>query len=309
MLKKIKENKAQLITVLLIMAVVVARNLVFLFSKGRPMPTIIALCIGMSVLYVLFFFNRIPVSREELFRGENLVRIIGALVVFAAGFTLNNITHDFCVSVIALAVMIYCASDIRFMPVNVVAAILLTVLRYETVVFNAAPWAIVISFAVTLPKLKGAEGWKKLIFSASAVTTAAMLAYNIYQLRFVLSLSTAKSYLLTTVVMVLFAALFVICAVLSLRSRKASPARKKKKAVEGKKPEYAAAFGYAVAAAASLACTLQESRVVMAGIIGILMSLLVLSENLSQISIFADKAAGALGGLADKVFSASETEK
>lgn len=292
--------------IILVAAVVIARNLVALSNKGRPGAFVLIFCITMSVMYALFFFSKIPANNAELFSGESLIRIPSALLIFLWSFSEFYITHDYCLTMAVLPVMIFCASDVRFMPLNVIAGLALTVFGYETVGFDAIPWSLAVSFVLVAPKLKEAETWKKLVFAATQICTAALLIYNIYQLRFNFSLQTAKSYLLTTVIMILFAAFFIVCAVLSLRSKKASPARKKKKAVEGKKPEYLAAFGYTVAAVFALLSTMHESRIVMGAMVGVLMSLLMLCKDSTCVQLLTDKAAGAVGGLVNRI-SASET--
>lgn len=309
MLKKLSENKSQVIVLVLMAVVVLARNLVTLFSKGNPGTEILIFCIAMSLLYVFHFFKKFPTNRAELFKGEGLIGIICALAIFLAAFTRHYITHDFCLAMFALFGMILCATDIRLMPVNAVAALALSVINGATSAFTSIPFAIAVSFAVVLPSVRGAELWKKLVFAATQISNAVMLGYNIYQLRFNFSFHTALSYLLTTVILALFAALFVALAVLSLRSRKAAPARKRKKAVEEVKPRYNEAFAYALIAVFALLFTLHESRVVMAGIVGVLTSIFVLSKNTTAVKAYADKTAAAIGGVADKVFSASDEEE
>lgn len=308
MLKKLSENKSQIIAVVLIAAVVLVRNLTALYSKGNPLLPILTFCILMSVLYVLFFFNKIPSKKEDFFTGESLIRIVTALIVFLWSFSTYYINHDFCLAMIALPVMIFCAADIRFMPINVVVALALTMFRYEAVAFSVILWSVVTSFVLVAPGLKEAETWKKLVFSAAQICTSAAVIYNAYQLRFNFSFQGAKGNIITTVVIALLAVLFIACMAISLRSKKATPARKKKKAVEGKKAEYYAAFGYAVAAAAALLCAMLDRRTAMVGIAGSLMSLLMLCRNSTCIQIYADKAAGAIEGVVDKI-AASDNEE
>lgn len=308
MLKRLSENKSQIMAVVLIAAVVLVRNLTALYSKGNPLLPILTFCILMSVLYVLYFFNKIPSKKKEFFTGESLIRIIGALIIFLWSFSIYYLSHDFCLAMVALSVMITCASDIRFMPVNVVAALALTVFRYETVAFSVIPWSVIISFVLVAKGLKEAETWKKLVFSATQICSFAAIVYNAYQLRFNFSLQGASGNIITTVVLVLLAALFIACMAVSLISQKASPARKKKKAVKGKKADYYAAFGYVVAVVIFLLCATLDQRTAMVGIAGGLMGLLMLCRNSTCIQIYADKAAGAIGEVVDKVAS-SDDEK
>lgn len=308
MLKKLSENKGQIIAVVLIMAVVLTRNLTALYNKGNPLLPIITLCVLMSVMFALFFFSKLPYKKEEFFTGETFIKIASALVIFLWTFSIYYITHDFCLAMSVLPVMIFCASDIRFMPVNVVAALAVTVFGYETVAFNAIPWSVAVSFVLVAGGLKEAETWKKLVFTASQICSVALLIYSIYQLRFNFSLQGAKGNIATTVVLVLLAAIFIACTVISLRSQKASPARKKKKAVEGKKADYYGAFGYAVAAAFCLLGSALDQRTAMGGIAGSLMTLLMVCRNSTCVQVYADKAAGAIGGVVDKI-AASDNEE
>lgn len=308
MLKRMSENKGQIITVALIMAVVLIRNLTALYNKGNPLLPIITLCVLMSVLFTLFFFSKLPSKKEEFFTGEAIIRIVSALVIFLWTFSIYYITHDFCLTMIVLPLMIFCASDIRFMPVNVVAALAVTVFGYETVAFNAIPWSVAVSFVLVAGGLKEAETWKKLVFAASQICSAALLIYSIYQLRFNFSLQGAIGNRIITVVIILLAALFAACAVISLRSKKASPARKKKKAVEGKKADYYGAFGYVVAAVFLIVSSFLDRRTAMGGIAGSLMSLLMVCRNSTCVQLYADKAAGAIGGIVDKIASSENEE-
>ncbi|MBQ2842502.1 MAG: hypothetical protein IJE72_05655 [Clostridia bacterium] len=308
MLKKLFENKSQAIMFFMVMAIVVIRNLITLYGKGNPLAPIITFCVLMSVLYVVFYFNKIPSGKDELFTGETLIRIIGALVIFLWIFSSYYVTHDFCLTMVALPIMIFCASDIRFMPLNVVSALALILFGYETAVFATIPWTFMVSFVLTAPKLKNAETWKKLVFAATQICLTADIIYIIYQLRFLFYIETAKSYLLTTIIMAVLAVLFIVCAVLSLRSKKASPARKKKKAVAGKEPEYLPAVGYTIAAVFALLSTLLELRNVAGCIAGILMSLLILCKDSTLVHIFADKAAAALRSIVDKFLPAESAE-
>ena len=309
MLKKLSENKSQIIVVLLVAAIVTARNLITLFSKGKPGEEILVYCIGMSFLFACIFFGRISLNRGDMFRGDNIIGIISALVIFIFSFERHYITHDYSLAVFAVFAMLICATDIRFMPINVMLSLAVTVFAPETPAFTSIPFAIAASFAVVMPSLKGGELWKKLVFAATQISSFIVLAYNTYQLRYNFSFHTARSYLLTTIIMAVFAALFIAAAVVSLRSRKAAPARKKKKAVEEIKPRYNEAFAYAFIALFSLLFTLHESRVVMAGIVGVLTSILVFSRNSTVVKAYADKAAGAIGSVADKLFSASDSEE
>lgn len=309
MLKKLSENKTQILIVLLLAAVVTGRNLVVLFGKGNPGIYVLLYCIFMSVFYATLFFGKIPLNKEGFFTGRGLIGVISALVIFVMAFTRFNITHDLCLTLMAMFGIAFCSTDVKFMPVAAVGTLAMTVFGYETAVFNVAPWAIAISFIVAFPALKGAEVWKKLVFAATQICSAAMLAYNIYLLRFNFSFQTAKSYLLTTIIMIVFAVIFVALAIISLKNRKASSAREKKKAVKAEKPEYAAAFGYIVAAVFTLLCTLHESRIVICGIVGILTGLTLICESSTRFRVLADNVAGAIGGVADKTFSASEAEE
>lgn len=304
--ENLSKNKTQIILIASIAAVVLAKNIIVMFNKGSPIASVMFFCIAMSILFVLFFFRVLSSKKEDFFKGETLFGAVSAVLIFLWSFSEYYITLDYCVATTALPIMIFCASDIRFMPLNAAIALVLSILNFDNAVFASAFPAVAVALVFASKQLNDAKSWKILVFAATQICLVVNGCYSVYRLRFNFSTQTARAYLATTVVMILLAVFAVVCAVVSLQSRKASPARKKKKAIEEIKADYFAALGYVVLAAFAVVSTMLELRAVMSGIVGILMAMYMICTDSSAARFITDKAANAVGKLFSGIFSKSD---
>lgn len=305
MLKNLLKNRTQIILMISVAVIVLARNIIVMLNKGSLMVGIMIFDIAMSLLFVIFFFRNVPSNKDDYFKGETLVGAISAVVIFLWSFSQYFITLDYCIAMTVLPIMIFCASDIRFMPLNVIISLLLIMFNFENIVLVSAFPAVSVAFAFASKQLEDAKAWKILVFAATQICLIFDGCYGIYCLRYNFSAQTAYAHLTTTIIMALLAAFAIACAVISLQSRKASPARKKKKAVEEIKSDYWAALGYVVMAAFAVVSTLLERRTAVSCMSGVLMALYIICTDSSAVRVIADKAANAAG----KFFNAISSSK
>ncbi|MBR5561947.1 MAG: hypothetical protein IKW12_02245 [Clostridia bacterium] len=304
MLKNLSTSKSQLKTLIFLFAVVLIKTLVVMFRKGKPSVGALVFGLLMCVFYVLLFFSKFPTKKEEFFTGQNLIRIIAAVVVFIGAFSLFYVNLAFNLTMVIIAVVLFCVSDTRFIPIGVVASLALFVI-YEPFAFTVIPAAIFVLLVLVAPRLKEAKTWEKIVFSAALVSLVICFVCVAYELRFNFSFSTLRAFPWKTVPMVIIAALFVVCAVFSLKTVKGSNRKGKKNksnsAVKEKKADYLGAFAYiAIAVFAVVSATL-ESKYAMCSIVSLLTSMFVVCTNGTQLELIADKVAVKAGKLFDKV--------
>lgn len=292
-------------------AVVIGRSVITQLGRGDPGVVGWILCVAMSVLFVLFFFINFPANKEEFFTGRNIVRTVSILLIFLWAHSEIYVDFDYVVAMVVLPVMIFCASDIRLMPVNAAVALGMAV-RFITVGVVSIPCAVVVSLILVAPRLnKESKAWEKIVFAAVQLCLIIDFIYIVYQMRFMFTFTSVTANAATTILLALFAVFFAACAVLSLKKPKASKSKKNAKkradyALADKKPEYLQAAGYIFGAVAMLVFTTLDIRFSMSGLVSVLMSVFTLCKNGTCVEKLTDKAADAIGGIVNKI-SAKET--
>lgn len=313
MLKKISENKSQLIMLMLVMATVIGRGVITQLNRGNPGVVGGILCVAMCVLFVLFFFINFPANKEEFFTGRNIVRIVSILLIFLWAHSESYVDFDYVLAMVVLPVMIFCASDIRLMPVNVAVALGMAA-GFETVGFVSVPCAVIVSLVLVAPHLnKDSKAWEKIVFAAVQLCLIIDYIYIIYQMRFMFTFTSVIANRILSILLILFAVFFIACAVLSLKKPKASKSGKKSKkkadyAISPKKSEYFSVTGYVFGAAVMLVFTTLDIRYSMSGLVGVLMTVFTVCKNGTCVEKLTDKAADAIGGFADKIFGEKAEE-
>ncbi len=311
MSKKLSVSKGQISAIIFLWAVVLSKTLVVMFRKGRPSPEAIVFGVLMCVLFVLLFFWNFPTKREEIFKGQNIIRIIAAAVVFIGAFSLFYVNAAFNMVMMLIPVALFCSSDFKLIPIGVVAS-LAVLMRYEPFAYTVIPGAIFVLLVLVAPRLKEAKQWEKIVFSAALISLTASFIYVVYQMRFIFSMSTLLAMYKKTIPLAIIAAVFIVCAVLSLQSVKRSNHKKKTKknnyAVKEKKADYLGAFAYFAIAAYSVASAMLESQYAMCCIVSLLTAMFVVCTGGTQLQLIADKVAKAADGLVNKVEDKVETE-
>ena len=302
MLKKLSVSKNQIITLLLVSVFVMGKNIVTSLSDGNPGVLGMTLCIAMSILFVVFFFLKFSAKKEELFTGNGIIRIAGALMILFWSFTRSFMNFDYVVAMVVLPIMIFCASDTKFIPVNAVIALGMAI-RFIPVGFVTIPCALFVSFILIAPKIRNAKTWEKIVFFAVMICLIIDLAYVADQMRYMFTMSSVTANIVSNIILVLFALFFTVCVVYSLKKQKKFKSKKTSKMVSAaKKPEYSAALGYIIAVAFAIACTALDARYSMSGLVGLIMSTLMVCKNGTLVEEFSDKAAKSIGRLAEKLF-------
>lgn len=309
MLKNLSTSKSQLKTLVFLFAVVLIKTLVVMFRKGKPSIEALVFGVLMCVFFVFLFFTKFPTKRDEIFTGQNIIRIIAAAVVFIGAFSLFYVNAAFNMTMVIIAVVLFCVSDTRFIPIGVVASLALLI-RYEPFAYAVIPCAIFVLLVFVAPKLKEAKLWEKLVFSAALISLTACFIYVVYQMRFIFSFSTLMAFPWKTVPMVIMAALFFACAVFSLQSVKGSGHKNKKKkndyVAKEKKADYLGAFSYVAIAVYAVASAMLESKYAMCSMVSLLTTMFVICTDGTQLQLVADKVAGLASGLFDKVADKAE---
>lgn len=311
MLKKLSVSKSQISAIIFFIAVVLTKTLVVMFRKGKPSVEALIFGVLMCVFFVFLLFSRFPTKREEIFTGQNIFRIIAAAVVFIGAFSLFYVNAAFNMTMMIIAVVLFCIADLRLVPIGVVASLALLI-RYEPFAYAVIPCAIFVLLILVAPKLRDAKQWEKLVFSAALISLVACFIYVVYQLRFIFSFSTFRAFPWKTVPMVITAVVFAACAVLSLKTVKRSNHKGKKKkndyAVKEKKADYLGAAAYFAIAVYSFASAMLESKYAMCCMVSLFTTMFVVCTDGTQLQLLADKAANAAGSLFDKVADKTEEE-
>lgn len=311
MTKKLSENKSQILMLIFVAAVVISRGVITQLGRGNPGVVGWILCVAMCVLFVLFFFINFPVNKEEFFTGRNIVRTVSILLIFLWSHSEFYVNFDYVVAMVVLPVMIFCASDIKLMPVNVAIALGMAV-RFVTVGIVSIPCAVIVSLILVAPRLnKESKAWERIVFAAVQLCLIIDFIYIVHQMRFMFTFTSVTANAATNILLALFAVFFAACAVLSLKKPKVSKSKKKAKnktdyAIANNKPEYLPAAGYIFGAAVMLVFTTLDIRFSMSGLVGVLMSVFTVCKNGTCVENLTDKAADAIGGFVNKI-SAKET--
>ena len=311
MLKNLSMSKGQIPAIIAVLAVVLSKTMVVIFRKGTPSTEAFIFAVLMCVFFVALFFSNFPTKRSELFTGQNIIRVIAALVVFVGAFSMAYVNAAFNMVMMLIPVIMFCCSDFKLMPIGVVAS-LAVLITYEPFAYTIIPAAILELIVLAAPKLKEAKSWEKIVFSAALISLSASFIYVVYQMRFIFSMSTLLAMYTKTIPLMLIFAVFVICAVFSLKSVKRSNHKKKTKknnyAVEEKKADYLGAFAYFAIAAYAFASAMLEGKYAMCCIVSLLTSMFVICSDGTQLQLVADKVAKAADGLINKVEDKVETE-
>ncbi len=301
MAKKLSITKNQIITLLLVAVVVISKTVITMLNQGNPGFMGMTLSIAMCVFFVLLFFGKFPMNKEEIFTGDGLIRVAGSLIIILWAFTYDYINFDYNIAMTALPIMMFCACDTKFLPVNVVLALGLTI-RFVTAGIVSIPCAIAVSVVLIAPKLKEAKTWEKIVFAATMLCLIIDTVYIVVEMRFMFNFSSVLANRIISIILVLFAAFYIACMVLSLKTEKAPKTKKKsKKAVQPvKKADYISALGYLAAAVCAVAFTTLDVRFAMSGMVSMIMATLVLCKEGTFVKSLTDKAASALGALINK---------
>lgn len=301
-------SKGQIPALVFLFAVVLTKTLVVMFRKGRPSVEALVFGVLMCIFFVFLFFTKFPTKRDEIFTGQNIIRIIAAAVVFIGAFSLFYVNAAFNMTMMIIAVVLFCVADLRLIPIGVVASLALLI-RYEPFAYTVIPCAIFVLLVLGAPKLKEAKQWEKIVFSAALISLTACFIYIVYQMRFIFSFSTFIAFPWKTIPMVIMAVLFVICALFSLKSVKGSNHKGKKKndyTVKEKKADYLGAFSYVAIAVYAVASAMLEGKYAMCSMVSLLTTMFVICTDGTQLQLIADKVAGLAGGLFDKVADKAE---
>lgn len=311
MLKKLSVSKGQISAIIFLWAVVLSKTLVVMFRKGRPSPEAIVFGVLMCMLFVLLLFWKFPTKREEIFTGQNIIRIIAAAVIFIGAFSLFYVNAAFNMVMMLIPVVLFCSSDFKLIPIGVVASFAV-LMKYEPFAYTVIPGAIFVLLVLVAPKLKEAKQWEKIVFSAALISLTVSFVYVVYQMRFIFSMSTLLAMYKKTIPLVMIAVVLFICAVLSLQSVKRSNNKKTKKnnyAAKEKKADYLGAFTYFAIAVYSVASAMLESQYAMCCIVSLLTAMFIVCTGGTQLQLIADKVAKTADGLINKVEDKAETEK
>ncbi len=309
MLKKLSVSKGQISAIVFLIAVVLAKTLVVMFRKGTPSVEAIIYAVLMCAFFVLLFFWKFPTKKEEIFTGQNIIRVIAAAVVFIGAFSISYVNAAFNMVMMLIPVVIFCSADFKLIPIGVVASLAVLV-SYEPFAYTVIPGAILVLLILVAPKLKGSKQWEKIVFSAALISLTACFIYVVYQMRFIFSMSTLLAMYKKTIPLVIIAIVFVLCAVFSLQSVKGSKHKKKAKkndyAVKEKKADYLGAFAYFAIAVYAFASAMLEGQYAMCCIVSLLTTMFVICTDGTQLQLITDKAAGSVGGLIDKITAEEE---
>ena len=222
MLKKLSVSKSQIAVLVLLLAAVIGRAMAVMFRKGKPSVEAMAFGVLLCLLYALLLIWKFPTQKEEFFTVLTAgVVFIGALSIFYV-----NAAFNFVVSMIAVTV--FCSSNIKLVPISVVTALLVLV-RYEPFAFTVIPAAVITMIILVAPKLKDSKAWEKIVFSGALISLIACFVYVVYQMRFIFSFSTFFATPKKTIPLIMMAAVFVVCAVISLKTVKAPKSKKNSK--------------------------------------------------------------------------------
>ncbi len=309
MLKKLSVSKGQISAIVFLIAVVLTKTLVVMFRKGQPSIEAFVFGVLMCAFFVFLFFWNFPTKKEEIFTGQNIIRIIAAAVVFIGAFSLFYVNAAFNMVMMLIPVIMFCSADFKLMPVSVIASLALLI-RYEPFAYTVIPCAIFVLLILAAPKLKEAKQWEKIVFSAALISLTACFIYVVYQMRFIFSISTFIASPVKTIPLVIIAVIFIVCAVFSLQSVKSSKHKKSKKknyAVKEKKADYLGGFTYLAAAVYAVASAMLEGKYAMCCIVSLLTAMFVICTNGTQLQLITDKVAGTVGGMIDKI-TAEEKE-
>ena len=311
MLKKLSVSKGQLSAIVFLFAVVLSKTLVAMFRKGAPSVEAIIFAVLMCAFFVVLFFLDFPTKREEFFTGQNIFRIIAALVVFIGAFAMFYVNAAFNMVMMLIPVILFCSTDFKLIPIGVVASLAVLV-TYEPFAFTVIPGAIIVLLTLVAPKLKEAKQWEKIVFSGALISLTACFIYVVYQMRFIFSFSSLKGQLSKSIPMVIIAVVFVVCAVFSLKSVKASKhkgkAKKNSYAIKEKKSDYLAGITYLGAAVYAVASAMLEGKYVMCCLVSLLATMFVICKDGTQLQLVSDKVANAAYGLVGKIEDTEETE-
>ena len=304
MLKKLSVSKNQIFALVLLAAVAIGRAMAVMFRKGRPSIEALVFGVILCLVYVLLLAWNFPTKREEFFTGQNVFRLLTVGVVFIGAISTLYVNAAFNFVLLMIAVALFCASDIRFTPISVVAALAVFV-RYEPFAYTVIPGAIIILLAVFAPEFKKSKTWEKLVFFGAMISLFASFVYVVYQLRFNFSFSTFCASLTKTIPLVLLAIVFIACAVSSLKAVKAPKSKKKKAnkdyAVKEKKADYIGALVYVFGAAYAFASAMLESKYSMCSIVALLTAMFIMSKNNTELKVVTDKIAGSAAGVVDRL--------
>ena len=291
--------------------VVLGKSVVAMFSKGRPSVGALIFGVLMCLLSVALLFFDFPMTKEALFEGKNIFRIIAALVIFIGAFSVFYVNLAFNMIMTIIPIAVFCSSDTKFIPISVVACLSIF-LRYDPFAFTVIPAAIFVTLILVAPKLKEAKIWEKLVFAAAIISYVIAFGNVVYELRFNFSMSTFIASPTKTIPLMLIAAFCIVCAVMSVKADKPSKHKKKTKKSDYeskvKKPEYLAAFTYAAAAVYCFATAMLEGKYAMCSIVALLLSLFMVCRNETQVQLVSDKVAKAAGGFVDKISDESKAE-
>ena len=311
MFKKLSESKSKIVTLLFLIAVVLSKTLVAMFRKGMPSTLSIVFAVLMSAFFVALFFMGFPSKREEFFTGQNILRIIAALVVFIGAFSISYVNLAYNMVMMLIPVIAFCSSDFKLIPIAVVASLAVLV-SYEPFAFTVIPVALLVLLILVAPKLKEAKSWEKIVFCGAVISLTACLIYVVYQMRFIFSLSTLRAFPLKTIPLIIIAVVFAVCAAFSLKTVKASKHKKKTKkndyAVKEKKADYLAGITYIAAAVYAVSAAMLESKYAMCCIVSLLTTMFVISKDGTQLQIIGDKVAGIAEGFISKIEDKPEEE-
>ncbi len=311
MFKKISVLKGQISAIVFLFVVVLSKTLVVMFRKGTPSVEAIVFAVLMCAFFVVLFFLDFPTKREEIFTGQNIFRIVAALVVFIGAFAMFYVNAAFNMVMMLMPVILFCSSDFKLVPISVVASFAVLV-SYEPFAFTVIPGAILVLLTLVAPKLKEAKQWEKIVFSGALISLTVCLVYVIYQMRFIFSFPSLKGQISKTVPMLIIAVVFVVCAVFSLKTVKRSNHKNKKKknnySVKEKKADYLAGFTYLGAAVYAVASAMLEGKYVMCCLVSLLTAMFVICKDGTQLRLISDKVANAAYGLVGKIEDTEETE-
>lgn len=309
MSKTLSESKNKIVMLVILVAAVITKTMIAMFSKGKPSVGALIFGVLMCIFSVALLFFDFPMTKEALFEGKNIFRIIAALVIFIGAFSELYVNLAFNMIMTIIPIAVFCSSDTKFIPISVVACLSIF-LRYDPFAFTVIPAAIFVTLILVAPKIKESKLWEKLVFAAALISYVIAFCCVAHELRFNFSMSTFVASLTKTIPLMLIAAFCIACAVMSIKADKPSKNKKKAKkndySSKAKKPEYLAAFTYTAVAVYCFAAAMLEGKYAMCSIVALLLSLFMVCRNETQVQLVSDKVAKAAEGFIDKISDKTE---
>ncbi len=305
MSKKLSVSKSQIFALVLLAAAAIGRAMAVMFRKGKPSVEALVFGVLMCLIYVLLLAWKFPAKKEEFFTGQTVFRVLTVGVVFIGAISGDYINAAFNFVLTMIPVALFCASDIKFVPISVVVSLVMSaIVMYQPFAFAVIPGAIIMLLVLVAPKLKGSKAWEKIVFSGALLSLTASLGYIVYQMRFIFSFSTLTTSLTRSIPLLLIAIVFAVCAFTSLKEVKAPKSKKKSKknyVVKEKKADYIGALAYAAGAVYAVASAMIEGKFSICCLAALLTAMFIMCKNGTELQLVTDKAVGSLTGVVDKL--------